>query len=365
VGHDGPIGNARVTAWARPFSWGLEAVAGIEQQRTFAREASRRAVPLSSARTDQDGRFVLAGLRDGALVSLWADGGARGQVVLEEVTVGAGGPLTLSLGEAYLLDGNTLVRGAPGYPYPHQQAGLTVLAVHTRLPLLLRGKTDAQGDFRLGHVPSGEYLVLGTGPGLAPEQRTVLVPPPPPPPPRATPPSSTDGGSVDDSLFGTQPLIPPPMLGLPDKAYAHGGLVLLSFVDTTSMAGVVTSGGKPVAGARVRLVADSQAVSSRTTDGAGRFHFTDVVLAGTSYAIEASQGARTVRDCVMLNVSVGGAWCCANSPTTGVADVRRGQQLSCSLRLPLDPGAAPASSEGEACPCDGSVLDALTPDAGS
>lgn len=363
---DAPLPGVRVTAWAQPFSWELDALTGVEARRRFATEAAGRVKVLARAQTGKDGRFILKGLPAGAVVSLWVDAGSRGQALLEAVTVGAEPALSVKLGKAYALDGSTLVRPAPGYPYPSDpRAGLAVVAVHARVPLLVSGTTNARGEFNLGSVPAGEYLVLGAGRGLVPTLERVTVPMPPKKSPEPSPVSVSvrDAGASEDPLeaaFGTQPRIPP-RLGRADAAYQRGGLVLLSFVETTSISGGVTSQGLRVGHARLRLASGPGDVQMRTADAHGLFRFEEVA-SGTSYALEATDGTRTVRGCVAHRVEVGGSSCCSSSPALRVGDVSDGA-FACVLRVQFDPppGAQPS---GARCDCDASVLDALSADAG-
>ncbi len=365
LGPAGPVGGVLIRALKPGVPWNISAGATAEQTRAFVREAPKQVVMLAQTRTAKNGAFRLAGLPPGPVV-LWADGREKGQGLAEQVEVGAA-PLTVTLGEAFLLDGDSLVRATENHPYPSQEPGLDVVAVHATLPLLLRGKTDDKGQFTMGHVPAGQYLVAGAGPGVLPVVTEVSVPAPKPEPkPAPKPVPKPEPRAAPDALgldLAPTPTFPRPRLGRSDASYHQHGRVLLRFLSAVSLSGTITSRGAPVAGARVRLVQDG-VHTTRATDARGRFSVADGFAFGTSIGLEATVGTRVARHCLLVVAEVGDTSCCSPSAGVSAEVVVTGKTLSCQVRVPMEPPPTPRT-EASACPCDLSVLDAWAPDAGS
>jgi len=363
-GPSGPVAGVRVTA-LKPASWGLPELktivvlprphGPIDQRRDFVRDAKKRVTVLGKSETAKDGRFRLPSLPPGRVV-LWVDGGERGQTALE-TEVGAP-DLSVTLSEAFLLDGDSIVRLTANHPYPSEQKGIAVVAVHATLPLLVSGQTDSEGRFNLGHVPAGPYFVLGAGPGVAPAFMEITLPEPKPVP-APKPPKPAPEPEPEPAKPGIPRWRgPPPRLGLPDSSYHSSGRLFLAFISTASVSGTVTLRGAPVAGARVRI-AQGEEIFTRATDTKGRFVFSDLLDFDSSVGLEATAGARVVRHCLKIVGEVGGFGCCAPTLGKDLQEVAANDTLTCQARLRLD--AAPAKpSPDEVCACDDTVLDGLS-----
>ena len=210
-----------------------------------ARGADR--VPLASVRGSADGRFHIANVPPGRYwLRAHAAEHADGRVRLE---AHPGETLTTSvrLAQAETLTGQVVDRG--GQPIPGSRVLVWSLADPAERPR--EARTDDAGRFVLGGLAHGLHRLIAEAPGF---------------------------GSVEQGPIEVPSAAP----------------VLRMATDGHEIAGTVTSGGAPVAGARVVIGGENLAPSRETTsNGNGGFLFGG--LGAGAYVLRAARGGEVSR----------------------------------------------------------------------
>ena len=169
--------------------------------------------------TGADGSFSLEGLPEGEF-TLWALG-EQGAEMRPEVAAGAEG-VALELGEGVVLEGRVIDVGE----HPVPEVRLTVLhAKHTRF---FDARTGADGRYRVGPLPKGDYALVAEKEDWLPE------------------------------------FLPPFLVKVRSSVVLY---------QPGRLEGLVLSDGAPAPGTEVRLKTGSEDEQVTTADAAGRFVF--------------------------------------------------------------------------------------------
>ncbi|MFY2558823.1 carboxypeptidase regulatory-like domain-containing protein [Corallococcus terminator] len=207
-------------------------------------DEGRGAAPvLTRATTAADGSFVLEGLPEGS-VALWAMGPQGSSLELDVATTSQTVELLLQPSDTFSS------RVVDESVRPVADASVTLFhAEHSRY---FETRTDAEGRFRVGPLPSGDYALVVSSPGFLTEHQTGVIP--------------EDLSSDDLVLHRPRRIV---------------GQVLLD--------------EQPVAGVQVRahdaeyeLEPDAEVPFTSITDAHGRFVLEDVPPA--SYVLRATRG---------------------------------------------------------------------------
>jgi len=113
--------------------------------------------------TDAEGRFTLDQLPEGAF-TLWAMG-PRGARLQPEVVAGTEG-LQLRLEDGVVLEGQVIDEDLAALPQ------VQVMAVHQGFTRFFDAETDADGRFRIGPLPIGDYALAFTRDGWIPDLKS-------------------------------------------------------------------------------------------------------------------------------------------------------------------------------------------------
>lgn len=206
------------------------------------------APPMARATSAADGSFELTGLEPG-VYALWAEHPVSGSAVVPGVRAGTQ-DTSVGLVEGIFVAGKVV--GSDEKPV----AGALVTAILAVNSRFFEAVSDGQGAFRIGPVPKGDYTLVASKEGLLPTR-----------------------GSTKD------------------RNDRKGGELQLVLETPRSVSGVVTQGGKLVAGARVSLEGGHERRSD-TSDAAGAFRLTG--LRSGSYRVEAALGAQVATEDVWL-----------------------------------------------------------------